>query len=88
MHGWVVWAPFRDLSQPLPPGLANLRGLQAPWSSERARQRDLGAQGPGKWLSACVAILRPGIYVIGTRSLNPRGQRGIWVNGKLKMELK
>lgn len=76
-HAGSVLARFGDL--PRPPGPA----LQSGWMGVcRAEQQDLGAKGQGRWLSALRALLRPRIYVTGAQCLKPRGQRGIWVNGK------
>lgn len=72
-----------------PPGPTHQRGLidgVVIWKGRIA-----GPGEPRNRVNDCHAsmtILRPGIYVTGTQSLNSQGQRGIWVNRKLKMELK
>lgn len=76
--------PSRDLSQA--PGPAHLRGLAGVMVT-RAGYAAPGPRRQDKWLSACMTILGPKIYVTGTWSLNSWGQRGIWVDRNLKIEL-
>lgn len=85
MYSWVVWGPIYQTPWPCPPERVDK------WCGHLKRQNSRAWGGPRNRVNGChasMAILRLRIYVTGTQSLNSQGQGGIWVNRKLKMELK